>query len=173
MSQCSKHLAFLISSHPIWHAVLQQYISSGIPIVPVKAHISDLSTPSLVNVLARSTSLHRSWTSDRPMRLNTVQFTPSPSRNGYERKPLRLAFMNEEERRYALVGYISAGRIEDYGKHIIYCLDIGQPGSNTATASIRAKMELPGIVQLVVNRAAAKDNPMFAVAHIDPDCEYG
>jgi hypothetical protein len=170
-SQCSKHLAFLLSSHPVWHLTLQQYITSGIPLVPLHESIRDLSTKDLASVIVQSARLHRSWTSKLPKRVHVVHFTPPPHPNGQERKPLRLEILKDENRRHVLIGYLSSGNRDDSGRHVLYCIDIGEPGSRVLTAHACARMELPYIIHLVVNEATGFD-AMFAVSHVDdPDSQ--
>ena len=123
--QCSKHFAFLLSSHPVWHAALQKHIGAYKPIVPLHAPALELSTEDMGRAIEQSAHLHRAWTASRPERKHFAEFTPPPAPNNHERKPLRLELLRHRGHNYALVGYYTSGRFEDAGRHVLYCLDLG------------------------------------------------
>ncbi|VDC05159.1 unnamed protein product [Peniophora sp. CBMAI 1063] len=176
LRQCSKHLAFLLSSHPVWHAALQKHIGAYKPIVPLSTPSLELATHDMGRAIERSAHLSRAWTATRPKRINLAQFAPPPAPNGHERKPLRLELLRHGGRSYALVGYYTSGRFEDAGRHVLYCLDLGatQPGPSEAVPStslrVCARMDLPQVVHVTSNEAPG-DAP-FVVGHIEhPDTD--
>ncbi|KZV65022.1 hypothetical protein PENSPDRAFT_690220 [Peniophora sp. CONT] len=174
--QCSKHLAFLLSSHPVWHAALQKHISAYKPIVPLDISALELSTNDMGRAIERSALLSRAWTAVRPNRMHIAEFTPPPAPNNHERKPLRLEMLRHGGHCYALVGYYTSGRFEDAGRHVLYCLDLGESRSGPSETKFPdllkacARMDLPQVVHVVSNEAYGE--APFAVAHVEqPDAD--